>query len=113
MIKATITKFNGSEYKVPKEVFIWVAFGHGDIETIGVECYFHKSKEEALKGMHLNEDKPSRVECLLKGSYQIKTIDLGKFTDFETMKEAIQKEVIKQLQVEAKIIGNVSKIELV
>jgi hypothetical protein len=116
MIKATlISDSDGNEYKLPKEVFIWIGFQHGDKSTFQVGCTFHKSIEEAEKGQMVNTNKQLQMQCLLSGQYVVDMSENSNKYSVEELKTFLQEETIKQFKAEhlQANLKHITKFEIV
>jgi high-affinity Fe2+/Pb2+ permease len=116
MIKATlISDSDGNEYKLPKDVYIWIGVQHGDMSTIQIGCTFHKSIEDAEKGQMVNTNKQLQMQCLLSGQYAVDMKENDNKYTLSELKDFLQEETIKQMKAEhlqAKL-KHITKFEIV
>ena len=111
MIKATIKSFAGSEFKEPKEIFIWMGFQHGDIENLKVSLTFHATAKDAKENKMLKTDKGLLLMAMIAPEFDMLVSDLGTFSDMETLKDNILKKIVKD--VSASKPAHIAQIEIV
>jgi hypothetical protein len=111
MIKATLTKdLEGSEYKIAKEVFIWVAFKHSDTETVNVMLTFHSNPVDAAKNTDKNTNQFSQLAVGITNIFDLKESEFAGFTDLKTQKDNIQTAIIDKIT--ALKLTHISKLEV-
>lgn len=116
MIKLTLNSdSDGNEYKVAKNIYVWIGVQHGDTSTIQVACTFHKTEEEAVLGQMKNTNKAIQLQAMLIGEYVVDVKDNKDSFTIDGLKVFLQEEVIKQMKAEhlkAKLT-HITKFEIV
>ena len=113
MIKITTTKdLQGTEYKIPKETFIWVSFAHSDAsQNINVKMTFHKTQQQAQEHQIKRTDSLSEIACGISQELNVQVSQLAVFTGLSQFKTVLQNKI--KDSIEELNLSHIESIEVI